>query len=216
MFALKRFHKPATGMAMPAASPVVLAEDAALVDALLCENRAGKAAFFDKYALYVERILVRILGHDHEIADLIHEVFTRALQSIDRLEDKAALKPWLTGIAVLTAREWIRRRSRGRWLRFFAADELPEVEALVADDEVREALGATYRVLDRLGADDRIAFALRFIDGLELTDVAAACGVSLNTIKRRLMRAERRFVALARGEPALRSWLQGAPRWKAK
>ena len=149
---------------------------------------------------------------DAELADLLHEVFARALAQIDSLEDPAALKWWLTTIAVFTAREHIRRRMRGRWLRFFASEDLPDLPVAGADEEVRESLRMTYAVLDRLGVDDRIAFSLRFIEGLDLAEVAAACGVSLNTIKRRLARAEKRFVALARREPALHDWLERGTR----
>lgn len=200
---------------MSKATPIfAMADDRALVEALIAGNPAARAVLFDRYVGHVERILVRILGHDCELADLLHEVFARSLAAIETLEDPAALKAWLTGVAVLTARESLRRRARGRWLRFFPAEDLPEVEAAIADEETREALRATYRVIDRLCVDDRIAFALRFIDGLELTDVAAACRVSLNTVKRRLARAERRFVAYASREPALRGWLQGGTRWQ--
>jgi RNA polymerase sigma-70 factor, ECF subfamily len=65
-----------------------------------------------------------------------------------------------------------------------------------------------YRVLDALDTDQRIAFALRFVAGMELTEVAASCGVSLATIKRRLSRAQINFAALAKREPALAEWLK--------
>jgi RNA polymerase sigma-70 factor (ECF subfamily) len=191
-------------------------EDSALVEALRNGHPAAKAEFFDRYARHVERILVRILGHERDLADLLHEVFARALAAHGTLRDPRALKPWLTGVAALTAREFIRRRARGRWLHFFADEALPEVESVPADEDAREALRATYAVLDRLGADERVAFALRYFEGMELTAVAAACDVSLNTIKRRLDRAERRFLALAEREPALESWLPERTRWKRK
>jgi RNA polymerase sigma-70 factor (ECF subfamily) len=189
-------------------------DDGALVEALRNGHPSAKAELFDRYARYVERILLRILGHERDLADLLHEVFARALGALGTLRNPRALKPWLTGIAVLTAREFVRRRARGRWLRFFATEELPEVEIVVADAEVREALRKTYAVLDQLGADDRIAFTLRHFEGMELKAVAAACNVSLNTVKRRLDRAERRFLALAEREPALESWLPEGTRWK--
>jgi RNA polymerase sigma-70 factor (ECF subfamily) len=71
---------------------------------------------------------------------------------------------------------------------------------------------AVYRVLGGLNTDQRIAFALRFIAGMELTEVAASCGVSLATIKRRLGRAQSAFTSAARREPSLVEWLaeQGA------
>ena len=57
------------------------------------------------------------------------------------------------------------------------------------------------------------AFALRFVDGMELTEVAAACETSLATIKRRLARAGARFEAAARRQPVLEEWLEGGTRW---
>ncbi|MGA3123263.1 MAG: hypothetical protein ABSF69_21025 [Polyangiaceae bacterium] len=60
---------------------------------------------------------------------MLHEVFVRALAAIDTLEDRDALKGWLRGIAVLTARESMRRWIRGRWLRFPSFEDVP-IEAL--------------------------------------------------------------------------------------
>jgi RNA polymerase sigma-70 factor (ECF subfamily) len=206
-------HKPRrTGPSAKPVAAVAVRDDAALVAALTSEDPAARAEVFDRYGPHVQRVLARVLGHDNELADLLHEVFVRALAQIDRLDDPSALKAWLTSIAVFTAREHIRRRVRGRWLRFFASEDLPEVPFVAAGEEIRESLRATYAVLERLGVDDRIAFSLRFIEGLELGEVAAACCVSLNTIKRRLARAEKRFVGLARREPSLREWLEGGTR----
>jgi RNA polymerase sigma-70 factor (ECF subfamily) len=187
-------------------------DDAALVSALMRGDPDARAELFDRHASYAQRVLVRVIGHDTELADLLHEVFARALSQIDRLQDPAALKGWLTAIAVFTAREHIRRRMRSRWLRFLAPEDLPDPPVVGADEEVRESLRKTYAILDRLRVDDRVAFSLRFIEGLDLGEVAAACGVSLNTIKRRLARAEKRFVALARSEPALHDWLERGTR----
>src|SRR6185436_18247841 len=106
----------------------------------------------------------RILGFHRDLADLHHDVFVRALSSLPRLEDPAALKGWLTMIAVHVAHTAITRRRRRSWLWFLPHDELPEVASSAASGEVRDALRATYAVLETLPADERIAFALRFID----------------------------------------------------
>jgi RNA polymerase sigma-70 factor, ECF subfamily len=73
-----------------------------------------------------------------------------------------------------------------------------------------EALRATYHVLGRLSADERIPFALRFIDGMELTEIADACAVSLATTKRRLSSAQKKFTSIARTYPELADWVEGA------
>ncbi len=149
--------------------------------ALLEGHPSARIELVDRFVHHVERVLARILGQDADLEDLVHEVFERALRAMNTLQDPSALRAWITGIAVVTARECIRRRTRGRWLRFVGSEELPEIEIEGPDHESREALRVTYAVLDRLGAEDRIAFVLRHVEGLELVDVAEATGASLNT-----------------------------------
>ena len=57
------------------------------------------------------------------------------------------------------------------------------------------------------------AFTLRFVSEMQLTEVAAACKVSLATVKRRLARAEKRFVEAARSNPALTERMARGGRW---
>ena len=194
-------------------------DDTALVEALLANHPGAKAAFFQRYVKLVERIITHVLGFDAELADVLQEVFAAALGSIRSLQDPAALEPWLSSVAALTARKVLRSRTRRRWLRRFVdSAEESRYEPVVSsvDVEARRALRAVYSVLSRLPADERIAFALRFIDGMELTEVAFACHVSLATIKRRLSRAERRFLANARNYPELGHWIGGGSRWQGR
>jgi RNA polymerase sigma-70 factor (ECF subfamily) len=181
--------------------------DELLVMSLRARHPDAATQLFDRYAPHVRRVLVRVMGPDPELLDLVHDVFVTALESVHRLLDPRALRPWLTQIAVFTARAKIRRRVRARVLRFFPFSELPEPALPPPDFEGSEAMQAVYRVLHSLDTDQRIAFALRFIAGMELTEVAATCGVSLATIKRRLQRAQRNFSTQARCEPALAHWL---------
>ena len=156
-------------------------------------------------------MLYRILGPDPEIADLLQDVFLAALASIDKLRNPDALRAWLTGIAVRKARKCILKRKRWRFIRLMQQGEPPDREAPAAPAEVSEALRCTYKVLDAMPADERLAFALRHIDGMELTEVARRVRVSLATMKRRLARAQASFDQLATQYPALHDWV-GAPR----
>jgi RNA polymerase sigma-70 factor (ECF subfamily) len=184
-------------------------DDAALVAGLRQRAVAAPAALFQRYGRDVQRVLGRILGVDAELPDLVQDVFLRALEGIDRLEDPAKLRAWLISTAVYAGREQIRRRSRRWWPRLLPRERLPEVAAEPADLAAREALRITYLLLDKLPPDDRVAFALHTFDGMELTEVASACGVSLATIKRRIARGRERFLALASVHPALRDWIDG-------
>jgi RNA polymerase sigma-70 factor, ECF subfamily len=177
--------------------------DTSLVLAARRGDRSALAALVERHAPRVRRVLARVLGPDPELSDLVQDVFLTAFSTLDRLEEPSAVGAWLTQIAVFTGRGRIRRRSRWRFLRFVAPDELPESLVPPHDATTSATARALYRVLDRLHREERVAFALRHIDGMELTEVAQACDVSLSTIKRRLSRAESTFMNLARSEPEL-------------
>jgi RNA polymerase sigma-70 factor (ECF subfamily) len=187
--------------------------DAQLVEALRDGHPSARAELFDRHSLHVQRVLARVLGNDPELPDLLHDVFLRAFAGIGGLRDPAAIRGWLTSIAVFTARGCIRRRSLRRALGLASAREpAPDPVAPVAGEDAAAAARATYAVLGRMPADERVAFALRYVDGMELTEVAQAAGCSLATIKRRLARARQRFLTLGHREPALANWMGGA-RW---
>jgi RNA polymerase sigma-70 factor, ECF subfamily len=139
-------------------------------------------------------------------------VFVRVLEGIHQLKDPAALRGWIGTLAVFTARGHIRKRRRWRWIRFLAPQDVPEVPAAPHNPEASATMRAMYRALDALTADERMVFTLRFMAELELTEVAASCGVSLATIKRRLSRAEARFQEVAGADPLLSERLAGRSR----
>lgn len=192
-------------------------DDAALVAALREGRPGARAEIFNRYGAQVERIITHVIGLDRELADILQQTFVNALTSLPKLDDPSALKPWLFRIATLTARKVIRTRSRRAWLRFFSDSEeearhepilpCPDVDLVFSVREV-------YATLARFPTDERLAFALRFIEGMELSEVAAACGTSLATVKRRLQRSEQRFVRAAQQSPLLSEWLERGSRWK--
>jgi RNA polymerase sigma-70 factor (ECF subfamily) len=188
-------------------------DERALVDALRNGHPGAVAALYDRHAGAVHRTLRSALGPDADLPDLLQEVFIRALEGITQLADHDRLRGWLTGIAVFCARAHIRRRARRRWLSLFAPQRTASAEQAPPSSEARLALRDVYELLDRLPFDERMAFALRIIDGMSLPDAAEACRVSLATFKRRLTRAERAFLEAAQQRPRLLPWLQEGTRW---
>jgi RNA polymerase sigma-70 factor, ECF subfamily len=180
--------------------------EVALLQGLQNHEPGAQAAFFDTYERDVRKVLVRILGTTPDVADALQDTFLRAFKSAMQIKDALALRGWLLRVAVSVAIDHLRRRQRSRWLVFSteACVDVP-VEGVTA--ELRAALRDTYRVLDKLPNEERIAFALRHIDEMELAEVADACNVSLATIKRRLSRAELRFRTLAKRQPGLCDWV---------
>jgi RNA polymerase sigma-70 factor (ECF subfamily) len=201
----------------PMVSPLTfVGDDDALIDALKARHPGAVAVFYDRHAPHVHRVLRASLGSDSEIPDLLQEVFIRALDRIGELQDRERVRGWLTTVAVFVARAHIRRRVRRRWLRIFSPERTNLNHVEPPSSESRFALDEIYSVLDELPPNDRMAFVLRFIDGMTLSDAADACQVSLATFKRRLARAERQFLQAAKGRPRLAPWLKDGTRWNLR
>jgi RNA polymerase sigma-70 factor (ECF subfamily) len=179
--------------------------DAELVSLLRSGVPEARALLFDRFASSIGRLVFSVLGPEPEAEDVIHEVFARTLESVGSLESPERLSSFIAGIAVFTSREWIRRRARWRWLRVFTDDI--DAEAPRASEEVSEALRAAFDVLRQMPADERVTFGLRFIEGMEISEIAAVCDTSSSTVKRRLKDAQRHFTSRAQKKAALLPWL---------
>lgn len=198
---------PTEGSAVSRRGPVALVSDEVeLLAKLQRGDRDTQTRFFDRYERDARRVLLRILGTCPEVADALQETFLRALRNVSQVKDALALRSWLRRIAVTVAFDQLRSRQRLRWL-VFSNDVAVEIPVDGASPELRTALRDTYRVLDKLPHEERIAFVLRHIEEMELEEIADACAVSLSTIKRRLGKAELRFRTIARRQPGLAEWI---------
>lgn len=150
-------------------------------------------ALFRRYAPYVAAVAHRLLGRDEDVDDTVQEVFLAAVRGVHAVRDPAAVRGWLACIAVRVARERLRKR---RMRAFFGLDDPIAYESVVdagASAEQRALVARVYRLLDGVPANHRIAWSLRYIEGEPLESVAALCGCSLATAKRRIAAAAKRL-----------------------
>jgi RNA polymerase sigma-70 factor, ECF subfamily len=213
-----REHPPAAAAPETPKPPLPVAagpyaDDAELVSALRRGDARAQSILVERYEPLVERLVAGALGIDAEIPDVVQDVFVAVLEGVHNLKDASALRSWIATLTVFTARGRIRRRRRWRWIRFVAPEEVPEVPVPAPQGESNEAVRATYAILATFPDDERLAFSLRFVSEMQLTEVAEACRVSLATVKRRLARAEKRFVEAARSHPALNERMIHGGRW---
>jgi RNA polymerase sigma-70 factor, ECF subfamily len=148
------------------------------------------AQFFERYAPYVARIGHRLLGRDDEVDDLIQDVFLAAHRGIRRLREVEAVKGWLATVAVRQCRRRLRARRARSFLHLDASPEYMNLADERASPEQRALLANVYRLLDRLPANQRIAWTLRYVEGEQLERIAQMCGCSLATAKRRIRAAQ--------------------------
>jgi RNA polymerase sigma-70 factor (ECF subfamily) len=147
---------------------------------------------YRQYWRYVARIASRLLGRDDEVEDVLQEVFLIALERLPPLSDPAAVRGWL---AAVTVRRVARRL---RWRRVRAAlrlDDVPD-DGLVSSEigpEQRSFVTSACRTLDRLPANQRIAWTLRYVEEEPLESVAQMCGCSIATAKRWIASARSRM-----------------------
>lgn len=148
-------------------------------------------ALYRRYASYVAAVAHRLLGRDDDVDDTVQEVFLAALRGLGAIRDPRAVKGWLACIAVRVARRKLQKR---RVRSFFGLDD-PVVYGSVTDPgaspEQKALLGRVYRVLDGMPTNERIAWALRYVEGEPLESVATLSGCSLATAKRRIAAASR-------------------------
>jgi RNA polymerase sigma-70 factor (ECF subfamily) len=159
-------------------------------------------AIWRRYGVQVRSKLIRWVG-PHDLDDHVQEVFSRLFEQLPRLRQHSALRSFLIGITLRVACTELRRRRRWR-LRLTATGELPDLAEQGADDGTgRQALSRFEAILAKLAPRTRRVFVLRYVEKLELVDVAAAMDISLATAKRHLARASSRVFAMAEREPAL-------------
>lgn len=178
------------------------------------EGEALGAALYDRFGGDVNRVVRSVLGPDSEHDDLVQQVFATVLRNLDRLRDASSLRSWIVAIAANTTRSELRRRRRWRWLSLSSESE--ELPVPGVDHEGRDLLARFYDVVDKLPTDQRMVFVFRYVDERPLAEIASVCDCSVATVKRRLTRADERFVKLARKDPELSSRLHAGKTWARK
>lgn len=179
--------------------------------ARLAQQKDPRAAtlVWDRYSGLVRGVLFRSVGPGHDIEDLLQDVFIGFFKNVGGLRDGTALRPFLVGIALRTARTALRKKRVRRWLHLSDDGNVPEVATDDGDPRTREALRRLYAILDELDDRERLAFVLRHAEGHELTETAEALGVSLATVKRMLQRADAHVQARAKEDDLLCAWTGG-------
>jgi RNA polymerase sigma-70 factor (ECF subfamily) len=169
------------------------AEDGALLERVRAGDRAAEELLYRQHVDAVMGLAVRLLGRAGEAEDVVHDAFVTAFESLDRVRDPAAFRAWLLRVTVRHAHRRFRRRTLLRRLGLDHAADDAALAQLAAPGLPSEAIAELRKldgVLARLPAEQRIAWLLRHVEGLELAEVAAACGVSLATVKRRIAAAQ--------------------------
>jgi RNA polymerase sigma-70 factor (ECF subfamily) len=184
--------------------------DAELVAALRAGSSRAQTVAWSELGPMVRRLVARFFGPGTETSDLSQEVFLRFFRRIDELRDPASLRGFVVGICLGVARNELRRARVRRWVGLTSRGDVPEVPASGADLEARDAVRRFYEILERVSAEDRSLYVARFLEKMEIAEIAAAHDMSFGTTKRRVARAIERIGRRVARDPALAAYLDGA------
>ena len=180
---------------------------------LIAASNAGDAGAFEglyyRYRDWVVRLALRFTGHHEDALDVLQDTFAYLLRKLPALRLSARMTTFLYPVVrnLALARRRKRAREAGDPARF---DELPAAEeatpppTFVPDTGVTtgsaaegltngraRALGDLAAVLNVLPAPQREVLLMRFVDDMELSEIAASLSIPLGTVKSRLHHALR-------------------------
>jgi RNA polymerase sigma-70 factor (ECF subfamily) len=178
-------------------------------------REGSEAAYADLVRSHRPRLYLlayRLLGDRESAEDVVQETFLAAFRSIEKVEPRPSLSPWLNTIVLRTAgRAASHRRSRPGPSLDQAVRHHPGSEAIGAPSlgegmvdhdpsgdphaaaeaaELRRDLAAA---LIDLPFRYRAAVVLRHVMGLDYAEAALQMGVPLNTFKSHLLRGTRQL-----------------------
>ena len=151
-----------------------------------------------QYRPVVFRFILASL-RDTDAADtLTQDCFFKAYQALDRFRSDCSIETWLLKIAINLIRDHARSRRLQFWKRTQTeARPLHDIEYRLSDNRqsaeagivVNERIRAVWRAAEKLPERQRTVFLLRFVEDMDLLQIAAATGLKEGTVKTHLFRA---------------------------
>lgn len=184
--------------------PDAPSDDPQLVDACRRGDRVALGRLFAAEAPTIQRLIAHLIGPGPDVEDLLQATLIAAVAGFPRFRGEAAVRTWLTGIAIRIVRQHLQRPERQRRAQL----DLVRVEE-ASDDvdpdrriDARRRLERVFHHLSGVGAHQRIAFVLHVIEGRPIDEVAALMNASRAATKSRVFWARLRLMARLRADRA--------------
>ena len=189
-------------------------DDAELIQRVLAGDDDAFSVLVKKYQKQVHALAWRKIGDFHIAEEITQDTFLKAYKKLATLKEPQRFDSWLYVIAANRCRSWLRKKRV--WTQPLEQLEETDDEQLqremysefVAAENERTTAEAQRDVVKKLLAklqdSERTIMTLHYFGEMTCTEIGAFLGVSKNTIKSRLRRAQQR---LKKEEPMIRAAL---------
>lgn len=204
-------HPPAPVSGAPP-SRLPATDDAELLRRMAAGDEAALGSLYDRWSALVHAVVLRVTGDADDAEELVEETFWQAWRQAGRYDGvRGGVSGWLVVMARTRALDRVRLRG---WQRAGAAVRMdatgvPEPVIEIAGGLDAAELDETRRLVraavDRLPAEQRETVEMAYFRGMSQTEIAAATGQPLGTVKTRARLALRKLrdaLAVLREEPA--------------
>ena len=190
-------------------------DDVDLIQRVLAGDDDAFSVLVKKYQKQVHALAWRKIGDFHIAEEITQDTFLKAYKKLATLKEPQRFDSWLYVIAANRCRSWLRKKRV--WTQPLEQLEETDDEQLqremysefVAAENERTTAEAQRDVVKKLLAklqdSERTIMTLHYFGEMTCTEIGAFLGVSKNTIKSRLRRAQQR---LKKEEPMIRAALE--------
>jgi len=173
-----------------------MSEDLALVERFRRGDDSAFDRIVERYSAQVAALAHNLLGWPRDVDDIVQEVFVAAFLGLKSFRGDCTLRAWLFTITLNKCRSYHRYRRMLR-LRVRAMDNTqasPAMDEAAEKDMVDQETFARVRAAVRvLPPKYREVVVLRYLEGLETSDICRILGISVGTFNMRLNRARKRL-----------------------
>jgi RNA polymerase sigma-70 factor (ECF subfamily) len=165
----------------------IAVQDAATTDATVRLAAGGNQAAFTelvrRHHAAMVQVAFAVTGDIESARDAAQSAWSIAWRRLGSVRQSEQVRSWLVSVAANEARQAIRRRPQATVV------DISILEPAGGDDP-SDAISTIdlARALRGLKSDDRALLALRFVAGLDSTEIAAHLGMSASGVRSRLAR----------------------------
>ena len=164
---------------------------------------------FTTHKKRVYNTVLALLQSREETEDVVQEIFVKIYETLSQFKGESSISTWIHRIAVNKTLDFLRAKKTKKRSGFIVSlfgDKKEEATAFDLPDfvhpgviaENKELAATLFKAINQLAENQKVAFTLSKIDGLNYTEIAEVMQVSTPSVESLLFRAKQNLQKLLR------------------